>query len=81
MAVNGANGAPTGDFTNIRAGGTLFGEYRFSSVFALNATIDYAQMISDTKLEAGAGVAGGPTQLFDLSWRRVQALVGARLFW
>ncbi len=81
VAVNGANGAPTGDFTNIRAGGTFFGEYRFSNVFALNATIDYAQMISDTKLEVGPGVGGAQPQLFDLSWRRVQALVGARLLW
>jgi hypothetical protein len=81
VAVNGANGTPTGDFTNIRAGGTLFGEYRFSSVFGLNATIDYTQMISDTQLEVGPGIGGAPPQLFDLSWRRVQALVGARLFW
>lgn len=84
VAVNGANGAPTGDFTNIRAGGTFFGEYRFSNVFALNATVDYVQMISDTQLEAGppaAGAAPGSTQLWDLSWRRVQALLGARLLW
>jgi hypothetical protein len=81
VAVNGANGAPTGDFTNIRVGGTFFGEYRFSNIFGLNATIDYAQMISDTQLEVGPGAAGAQPQLFDLSWRRVQALLGARLFW
>jgi hypothetical protein len=82
--VRGANGAATGDFTNIRAGGTFFGEYRFSNVFGLNATIDYQQMISDTQLEVGPAPAGAPpgsTQLFDLSYRRVQALLGARLFW
>jgi hypothetical protein len=38
-------------------------------------------MISDTQLEVGPGVAGAAPQLFDLSWRRVQALVGARLMW
>jgi hypothetical protein len=81
IAVNGANGAPTGSFTNIRVGGTLFGEYRFSDSFGVNATVDYAQMISDTQLEAGGGVAGGPTQLFDLNWRRVQAFLGARWFY
>ena len=57
VAVNGANGAPTGDFTNFRVGGTFFGEYRFSDIFGLNATVDYAQMISDTQLEAGPAAA------------------------
>ena len=85
--VRGANGAATGDFTNYRVGGTFFGEYRFTNVFALNATVDYQQMISDTQLEVGggapaaAGAPAAPSQLFDLSWRRVQALVGARLLW
>lgn len=84
VAVSGANGAPTGDFTNFRVGGTLFGEHRFTSAFALNATVDYAQMISDTQLQTsgGAGGAGGAgTDLFDLNWRRVQAFVGARYFY
>lgn len=87
VRVNGRDGTPTGDFTNIRAGGTFFGEYRFSNSFGLNLTFDYAQMISDTQLEAGPGAPAapgapaGPTQLYDLSWERVQALLGARLFW
>lgn len=87
-AVRGANGAATGDFTNIRVGGTFFGEYRFSSIFGLNATVDYAQMISDVQLQTGPGApapgpggAPGAAQLYDLSWRRVQLLLGARLFW
>ena len=81
VAVNGANGAPTGDFTNFRVGGQLFGEYRFFPSFAVNATLDYAQMLSDVAIEAGGAAApGGPTQLFDLSWRRVQALLGVRYF-
>jgi len=85
-AVNGADGNPTGDFTNFRVGGVLFGEYRFTSAFAANATIDYAQMISDVALDAGGaplpgpGGAAAPATLFDLSWRRVQALVGVRYF-
>jgi hypothetical protein len=81
VAVNGGNGQPTGDFTNVRLGGTLFGEYRFSDSVAMNATVDYAQTISDTQLEAGASApGGGATQLFDLNWRRVQAYLGARWF-
>lgn len=82
VVVNGANGTPTGDFTNIRVGGTLFGEYRFTDSFGLNATVSYAQMISDTQLEAGAAAGpGAATQLFDLNWRRVQAFLGARWFY
>jgi hypothetical protein len=84
-AVNGADGNPTGDFTNIRVGGILFGEYRFTSAFAINATVDYAQMISDVALDAGGAPLAGapantPSALFDLSWRRVQALLGVRYF-
>jgi len=71
--VLGRNGAPTGDFTNYRVGGVLFSEYRFSDIFGVNATIDYSQMVSDTQLAAGNGL------FFDLNWRRIQALVGARL--
>lgn len=82
LAVRGADGNPTGDFTNFRAGGILFGEYRFTDVFGVNASIDYAQMISDTQLDANGAPAGTPvTQLFDLNWRRIQAFAGARLFW
>ncbi len=81
-AVNGTNGQPTGDFTNIRVGGTLFGEYRFSDSFGLNATLDYAQTISSTQIEAGDATPGGTAPgLFDLNWRRVQAFLGARWFY
>ena len=83
-AVNGADGNPTGDFTNFRVGGVLFGEYRFTSAFAANVTFDYSQMISDVSLDAGGvPLAGGPANtgnLFDLNWRRVQALAGVRYF-
>ncbi|MBS2015860.1 MAG: hypothetical protein JST00_23430 [Deltaproteobacteria bacterium] len=77
QAVNGLNGQPTGDFTNFRAGGIFFTEYRFTDVFGVNASVDYTQMISDTALAAG----GGGNQFFDLNWRRIQAFAGARLFW
>ncbi len=81
VAVNGANGAPTGDFTNYRVGGALFLEYKLTSALAINATFDYAQMISDVALDqGGAVVPGGQRQLYDLSWRRFQALLGARYF-
>ena len=85
--VRGANGQPTGDFTNYRIGATLFMEYKVTSALGLNATFDYAQMISDVSLDEGGGAAGGaapavgaPTSLYDLSWRRFQAFLGARYF-
>ncbi len=76
--VNGANGAPTGDFTNYRVGGIAFLEYPITPAFGVNATADYAQMISDVAIEAG-GTAANPL-LYDLSWRRFQAFLGARYF-
>lgn len=82
--VTGLDGEATGDFTNIRLGGTLFGEYRFSDSFAMNATFDYNQTSSDTTLSVGSTTAGatGATaeQFFDLNWRRTQAYLGARWF-
>lgn len=71
---------PPGGFTNIRVGGTLFAEYRFTDAFGLNATFDYGQMISDTQLPLGAVPAGAPGSVYDLAWRRVQAFLGARWF-
>lgn len=71
-----------GPFTNYRVGGILFGEYRFSDTFGLNATFDYAQTISDTQIPAGNPGAPGTAGpgLFDLNWRRFQAFLGARWF-
>ncbi|MBX3186881.1 MAG: hypothetical protein KF819_07700 [Labilithrix sp.] len=79
-------GQPITDFTNYRTGGSLFAEYRFTDSFGLNLTFDYQQMISDTQLPSGVGPppvadpANPNAGLFDLNWRRVQALVGARWF-
>lgn len=77
--ANAGGGAPsaaptTPEFTNHRISGTLFAEYRLSDSFGLNATFDYQQMLSDTRLPLGGG------QFFGLSWQRFQALAGARWF-
>jgi hypothetical protein len=76
----GPNGAVT-DFDNWLVGGAIFGEYRLSNRFGINTTIDYHEMVSDTAVPAGAGVGGvGAPNFFHLSWRRLQAFVGARYF-
>lgn len=69
----------TGEFTNYRAGGGLFAEYRFTQSFGINTTIEYVQQFSDTQIPAGTlpnGVAG----IYDLNYRRFQAFAGARYF-
>lgn len=77
----GPSGARIGPFTNIRAGGVLFAEYRLLESIGLNTTINYDQMISDTLLPAGTVVAGSPAnQFYDLSWKRFRAFVGLRWF-
>lgn len=85
--LNGAAGqAPqqvTSDFTNYRIGASLFGEYRFTQAFGLNATIDYLQQFSDTQIPVvlpGSAGAGGNASVFDLNYRRIQAFAGARYF-
>lgn len=75
-------GAPTqvtGEFSNFRVGGGLFAEYRFTSSFGINTTIDYVQQMSDTQIPAGTGVGGAPL-VFDLNYRRFQAFAGVRYF-
>ena len=58
-------------------------ERGFTDAFAVNATLDYSQTISDVALEAAPAAAGAPagsSGLFDLNWRRFQAFLGARVF-
>lgn len=69
----------TTEFSNYRVGGGLFAEYRLSSSFGLNATIDYVEQISDTRVPVSAGPGLAPLA-FDLSYRRLQAFAGARYF-
>jgi len=77
-AVLDAAGTPApgtaGGFTNYRPGAQLFGEYRFADSFGINATLDYAQQISDVQVPIGGG------QVFDLNNRRFQGMLGFRWF-
>ena len=38
-------------FTDVRADATLFGEYRFTDTFGLNATLRYTTNVSNTQLD------------------------------
>lgn len=71
-------------FTVLSADATLFGEYRFSEVFGMNLTGKYEESFTDTRILAARTTDATGTSrdvFFDLSWRRIQAFVGARLFW
>jgi hypothetical protein len=77
--------AAVGPFTNIQLGAVGFGEYRITDSFAVNTTLRYDQIISDTLLPAAvaAAPAGGAApagQFYDMSWKRFQALIGLRYF-
>lgn len=68
-------------FTNVRIGGTVFGEYRFTNTLGVNATLDYSQVLSDVELPSlDAGGVLSPTQVFAMSYNRFQAFLGVRWF-
>jgi hypothetical protein len=70
-------------FTDLRADGTLFSEYRLADSFGINATLRYTANFSshpvpDTpRIPAGACTGAG---CYDLSWNRFEAFLGARWF-
>ena len=65
-------------FTDIRADATLFGEYRFTDAFGINATLRYTANFSNTQLQDVQG--GGNQTLVDMSWNRFEAFLGLRYF-
>lgn len=68
-------------FTDLRADGTLFGEYRFTDSFGLNATVRYTANFSNTSIPAiEVPAGGGNPPLYDMSWNRVEAFLGVRWF-
>jgi len=78
------NGAATGQvrqgaFTDTRPDVTLFGEYRFTDAFAINATVRYTANFSNVDLPTLVGGGTAATQ-FDMSWSRVEAFLGLRYF-
>jgi hypothetical protein len=70
-------------FTDVRVDATLFGEYRFTDSFGLNATIRYTANFSDAIVpenDLGAGVTVPAAQSYDMSWTRFEAFLGVRYF-
>ena len=63
-------------FTDVRADATLFGEYRFTNTFGLNATLRYSANISSTEIP----VAPTGPDLFAMQWKRFEAYLGVRWF-
>jgi hypothetical protein len=70
-------------FGETRIDAQLFGEYRFSDVFAVNATLRYDQNINDRRILMSRAdpAAGQPEVRENLAFERWRAFVGARLFW
>ncbi len=76
---DGSQRAPA--FTDKRVDATLFGEYRFTDTFGLNATLRYTANLSDTLLpvtEPIMGMAAPP--LYAMQWNRFEAYLGVRWF-
>jgi hypothetical protein len=70
-------------FTDARVDGTLFGEYRFTDSFALNATVRYTANFSSTAVPVQEPTAQAPTSPaneYDMSWNRLEAFLGVRWF-
>ena len=65
-------------FTDIRADGTLFGEYRFTNTFGINATLRYTANYSNTQIVAAE--MANPPSVIDMAWNRFEAYLGVRWF-
>jgi hypothetical protein len=69
-------------FTDVVADASVFGEYRFTDTFGLNATFRYSQTFSGTKVEDQfpGTVAANSFGVYGMAWRRFEAYLGVRLF-
>jgi hypothetical protein len=67
-------------FTDVRADATLFGEYRFSNTFGLNATLRYTANFSSQHDMPDSPEATGFLHAFDMAWNRFEAFLGVRWF-
>jgi hypothetical protein len=65
-------------FTSLYADASLFGEYRMTSSFGINATVRYSSNITGAYLQIPNGA--GALTLDYLEWKRVEAFLGVRWF-
>jgi hypothetical protein len=63
-------------WTDVPVAASIFGEYRFAKVFAVNATLSYGNNISSTVLSA----PGAPVGFEALQWQDFQGYLGFRWF-
>jgi hypothetical protein len=73
----GTNTVQQKSFSEQRFDASLFGEYRLSNTFGLNATVNYDQNITDVRVQTSQT---DPTQVDALEFSRWQAFLGARWF-
>ena len=76
-------------FTDLRADATLFGEYRFTDTFGLNATVRYTTNVSNEILQVtepsmtvpppGSMTPAAPAT-YAMQWERFEAYLGLRWF-
>jgi len=64
-------------FSQQRVDASLFGEYRFSNTFGLNATLNYDQNFTGVKIPTSEDMSTTPDAL---AYQRWQAFLGARFF-
>lgn len=78
----GTNDFRQSSFSDVRVDGTLFGEYRFTNSFALNATVRYTANISNTQVPYvdTHGVQATNAEEYDMAWNRLEAFLGVRWF-
>jgi hypothetical protein len=72
-------------FTDVRADATLFGEYRFTDSFGLNATVRYTENFSNNSVpefDLGPTASNNPPHgvSYDMAWNRFEAFLGVRWF-
>ncbi len=68
-------------FNNLRADATLFGEYRFTDTFGLNATLRYTTNVGNQLLTVTEPTTAAPNPaLYALQWQRFEAYLGVRWF-
>jgi hypothetical protein len=79
LGVPANNNVRQNAFTDIRPDATVFGEYRFTDAFAINATFRYTSNLSNVALASVGGAQTTASQT-SMEWSRIEAFLGLRYF-